>query len=37
MIFCEHPHVYTLGKNGDENNLLVNEEYLKMRGFVLQN
>ena len=31
MIFCEHPHVYTLGKNGDENNLLVNEEYLKMR------
>ena len=31
MIFCEHPHVYTLGKNGDVNNLLVNEEYLKMR------
>ena len=31
MIFCEHPHVYTLGKNGDENNLLVNEEHLKMR------
>jgi len=31
MIFCEHPHVYTLGKNGDENNLLVNEEQLKMR------
>ena len=31
MIFCEHPHVYTLGKNGDENNLLVNEEYLKKR------
>ena len=31
MIFCEHPHVYTLGKNGDENNLLVNEEDLKMR------
>ena len=32
LIFCEHPHVYTLGKNGDENNLLVNEEHLKMRG-----
>ena len=29
LIFCEHPHVYTLGKSGDENNLLVNEEYLK--------
>ncbi|MBS4013594.1 MAG: lipoyl(octanoyl) transferase LipB [Bacteroidetes bacterium] len=22
MLFCEHPHVYTLGKNGQENNLL---------------
>ena len=31
LIFCEHPHVYTLGKNGDANNLLVNEEYLKIR------
>ena len=25
LIFCEHPHVYTLGKSGDENNLLVNK------------
>ena len=32
ILFCEHPHVYTLGKSGDENNLLVNEEYLKSRG-----
>ena len=32
LLFCEHPHVYTLGKSGSENNLLVNEEYLKMRG-----
>jgi len=32
MIFCEHPHVYTLGKSGDEKNLLVNEDYLKSRG-----
>ena len=24
VLFCEHPHVYTLGKNGSENNLLVN-------------
>lgn len=32
LIFCEHPHVYTLGKSGDEKNLLVNEDYLKSRG-----
>jgi lipoyl(octanoyl) transferase len=24
LIFVEHPHVYTLGKNGDEKNLLLN-------------
>ena len=29
MLFCEHPHVYTLGKSGDEQNLLVNETQLK--------
>lgn len=28
LIFCEHPHVYTLGKSGDENNLLVKKENL---------
>ena len=32
LIFCEHPHVYTLGKSGKKENLLVNEEYLKSRG-----
>ena len=32
LLFCEHPHVYTLGKRGDENKLLVNEAYLKSRG-----
>ena len=32
LIFCEHPHVYTLGKSGNKNNLLVNETYLKSRG-----
>ena len=32
LLFCEHPHVYTLGKSGNEKNLLVNEEYLKSRG-----
>jgi len=29
LIFCEHPHVYTLGKSGDETNLLLNEQELK--------
>jgi len=24
LLFCEHPHVFTLGKSGSENNLLVN-------------
>lgn len=28
LLFCEHPHVYTLGKSGDENNLLVKKEKL---------
>ena len=32
LLFCEHPHVYTLGKSGDKRNLLVNEEYLNARG-----
>ncbi|MBI4932161.1 MAG: lipoyl(octanoyl) transferase LipB [Bacteroidetes bacterium] len=29
FLFCEHPHVYTLGKSGDEKNLLLNETQLK--------
>lgn len=29
FILCEHPHVYTLGKNGESNNLLVNDEFMK--------
>ncbi len=28
MLFCEHPHVYTLGKSGEQNNLLINNEFL---------
>lgn len=32
LLFCEHPHVYTLGKSGDKKNLLVNDAYLKSRG-----
>jgi lipoyl(octanoyl) transferase len=29
LLFVEHPHVYTLGKSGDEKNLLLNEAELK--------
>lgn len=29
FILCEHPHVYTLGQHGHENNLLINEEFLR--------
>jgi len=29
LIFCEHPHVYTLGKSGSEANLLLDEKGLK--------
>ena len=29
LLFCEHPHVYTLGKSGSEDNLLLNESGLK--------
>ncbi len=28
IIFCEHPHVYTLGKSGKDNNLLISNERL---------
>lgn len=29
LLFVEHPHVYTLGKSGDEENMLANSEKLK--------
>jgi lipoyl(octanoyl) transferase len=29
LIFCEHPHVYTLGKSGKKNHLLISEELLE--------
>jgi lipoyl(octanoyl) transferase len=29
LLFCQHPHVYTLGKSGKENNLLVKTDDLK--------
>ena len=31
LIFVEHPHVYTLGKSGSEDNLLVDSIQLKAR------
>jgi lipoyl(octanoyl) transferase len=32
LIFCSHPHVYTLGKSGNEENLLLTESELKFHG-----
>lgn len=32
FLFVEHPHVYTLGKSGDKENLLVSEAFLKEKG-----
>ncbi len=30
LVFCEHLHVYTLGKSGDEHNMLLN--YIQLQG-----
>ncbi len=32
LIFCEHPHVFTLGKSGLPSNLLITDELLKKIG-----
>ncbi len=32
LLFCEHPDVYTLGKSGNKDNLLLNDEGLKKKG-----
>ena len=32
LLFCEHPDVYTLGKSGDQKNLLLNDNDLKKNG-----
>ena len=29
LLLCEHNHVYTIGKSGEQNNLLINNEFLK--------
>lgn len=31
LLFCQHPHVYTLGKSGNKNNLLLSEKFLKQK------
>lgn len=35
LLFVEHKPVFTLGKSGKENNLLVNEKYLESKGIEL--
>jgi len=32
LLFCEHPPVFTLGKSGSRENLLINEQLLAQRG-----
>ncbi|MBK6540303.1 MAG: lipoyl(octanoyl) transferase LipB [Flavobacteriales bacterium] len=32
LLFCEHPHVYTLGKSGKQSHLLLNEQGLRETG-----
>ncbi|MBC8321681.1 MAG: lipoyl(octanoyl) transferase LipB [Bacteroidetes bacterium] len=32
LLFCEHPHVYTIGKSGKQENLLIGDEFLKSKG-----
>jgi len=35
LVMCEHPHVYTLGRSGKSENLLVSEAFLRSRGATL--
>ena len=32
LLFCEHPHVYTLGKSGHQSHLLANPDVLSQLG-----
>lgn len=34
LLFCEHPHVYTLGKSGKEDHLLLDEQQLSQNNAV---
>ena len=31
LLFCQHPHVYTLGKSGDKSNLLLDDDGLEQK------
>lgn len=31
MLFCQHPHVYTLGKSGSEDHILLNDQELEQK------
>ncbi|MDR0824267.1 MAG: lipoyl(octanoyl) transferase LipB [Prevotella sp.] len=35
LLFCEHPHVITIGKHGKQENLLYRESFLKEKGVSL--
>lgn len=35
LLFCEHPHTITVGKNGKDENLLFNERFLNEKGVSL--
>ncbi len=35
LVLCEHPHTLTIGKNGNEHNLLISEQMLQQRGVAL--
>ncbi|MCK4569631.1 MAG: lipoyl(octanoyl) transferase LipB [Bacteroidales bacterium] len=37
LLFCEHPHVFTIGKSGSVNNLLITEQMLSEKGASLFN
>ncbi len=35
LLFCEHPHVYTIGKSGNNENLLISDAFLANKGATL--
>jgi len=35
LLFCEHPHVYTIGKSGNNENLLISDAFLAKKGATL--
>ncbi len=35
LLFVNHPHVFTIGRNGDDNNLLINRQLLEEKGIEL--